>query len=201
MISPTDTAPAFQLAGIDGFPQRDDEIRTYDLRAETADGNSVLLIFYPFDFSPVCTTELCGLRDSEWFQFVDDLTVWGISKDSVYTHDAFIDSYEFTLPLLSDSNGAVAKQFGVCHEELNGHYDVPQRSVFLINPDNEVIYSWTTETLLEIPEVSPIFEAIEQLSEHEDDGTLPDGDVDLDIDYEDRTPDPESRPSILDADD
>ena len=201
MISQTDTAPAFQLAGIDGFPQRDDEIQRYDLYAETARGNSVLLIFYPFDFSPVCTTELCGLRDSEWFQFVDDLTVWGISKDSVYAHDAFIESYELTLPLLSDSNGQVARQYGICHDELNGHYNVPQRSVILINSDNEVTFSWTTETLLEIPEISPIFEAVEQLSEHETDSTLSEQAVDLDIDYEDRTPDPKSEPSILDADD
>jgi peroxiredoxin len=199
MLSENDTAPEFRLPGVEGFPQSEDKIETYDLHAETARGNSVLLVFYPFDFSPVCTSELCGLRDSEWFQFVDDLTVWGISKDSVYAHDSFIDSYELTFPLLSDSAGRVAREFGVCHDEINGHYDVPQRSVFLITPDNEITYSWTTDTLMEIPETSPIFEAIEQLSEHT--GETEPSEADIDIDYEDPTPEPEARPSILDADD
>jgi len=65
MLSTGTRAPDFELPGVVGERVR------YRLSERTADGK-VLLAFYPCDFSPVCTRELCAIRDVEWFDFEED---------------------------------------------------------------------------------------------------------------------------------
>lgn len=76
-------APDFELPGTDGSG-----VRQYRLSDHTRDG-SVLLAFYIFDFHPACTTEMCSLRDLEWFDLMDDVTIFGISTDRAFSHRAF----------------------------------------------------------------------------------------------------------------
>lgn len=171
-------APGFEVPGIDPF---DREIRQYSLSEAIDSGNAVLLFMYPFDFSPVCTEELCGLSDAQWYQFTENVEVWGLSKESVYAHEQFATAYDLSMPLLSDSHAHVAEQFGVCHETLENHRKIPQRSVFVINREREIDYRWTTEDPYEIPDFSPIQEAVERLCTNV---LGADGVPDVDIDYE-----------------
>lgn len=79
------------------------------------DGKSVLIVFYPFAFSGLCTGELCAIRDDIAEYQNDHVQVVGISCDPKYTLRAWADDQGYTFPLLSDfwPHGAVAEQYGV----------------------------------------------------------------------------------------
>jgi peroxiredoxin len=83
--------------------------------SEFAGKRNVVLMFYPFDFSPVCTNEhACMVTD--WKQFDKlDAQVLGLSVDSVWTHKAFAEKMGISYPLLADfqPRGAVGDKYGV----------------------------------------------------------------------------------------
>jgi thioredoxin-dependent peroxiredoxin len=70
-------------------------------------GKTVVLMFYPGDDTPVCTKEMCAVRD-HWSEYqATGAEVVGISTDSVESHDKFSAKYELPLKLLSDAEGKV----------------------------------------------------------------------------------------------
>ena len=80
-------------------------------------GQTVVLMFYPLDFSPVCEGEFCQVRDM-WSEFEGTgATVVGISRDSVWTHKAWKEQKGFKHRLLSDMKGEVARLYGAWNEE------------------------------------------------------------------------------------
>ncbi len=135
----------------------------------------MLVLFYPFDFSPACTQELCSVRDAEWFTLVDDLHVWGISTDSTYAHEQFAAAYQFQFPLLSDTDGSVASAFGVLYDEWEEHKHVPKRAVFLVDSDQTIRYAWATDDAYDEPELSAIKRALDELGSFRADFTQSDG--------------------------
>lgn len=153
------TAPAFELPGV-----ADGTTETFDLTAALDEHRALLLLFYPFDFSPVCTTELCAIQDAQWFEFTPDLAVWGVSADSAYAHEAFADQYGLTFPLLSDFDGSTAAAFDVRQDEVHGHEHVPQRSVFLVDDDRTIRYAWAAEDAFEKPDFVPVKSAVDELA-------------------------------------
>jgi len=157
MVTTTDTAPDFTLPGY-----QQGEAQTYSLRETTERGNAVLLLFYPFDFSPVCSTQLCALRDAEWFEFLDDVAVWGVSSDSVYAHSEFAEQRGITFPLLSDSDGSVATAFGSVHDRLYGHRNVPERAVYVIDDESQIQYQWVAESASMTIDFEAVHEALEE---------------------------------------
>jgi len=66
--------------------------------------------------------------------------IFGISRDSPYSHDAYAARQSLTFPLLSDWNGDAVRAFGVA-QVLDGLDDVPRRSCFLIDRDGVVRFS------------------------------------------------------------
>ncbi|RLM32929.1 redoxin domain-containing protein [Haloarcula sp. Atlit-120R] len=180
MVTEGDSAPTFTLPGV-----VDDTFDTFSLSDATDRDSVVLLLFYPFDFSPVCTNELCAIRDAEWFELTPDLDVWAASGDSAYSHRVFAEEYGLNFPLLSDSAGSVASAYDVCYNEWENHESVPQRAVFLIDSTQTIRYAWSTDDALKKPDFFPVKEALDQLTEERDDfGTA---DVDLVVEY-DETP-------------
>lgn len=177
MVTIGDSAPGFELPGFEG-----EEQETFNLSEATDQGNAILLVFYPFDFSPVCTNELCAIRDAEWFQLTPDLEVWAISTDSVYAHRAFSEEYDLNFPLLSDSHGSVAESFDICYDEWEGHEAVPKRAVVLIDSDQQIRYVWHTDDALEKPDFSPVKEAINEMNVTDENGEA--SDLDLYVTYE-----------------
>jgi peroxiredoxin len=173
-------APDFALPGV-----MDETIEKYNIEHTIADGQALLLLFYPFDFSPVCTTELCAIRDAEWFEFTPGLSVWAISGDSVFAHRAFSEEHNLNFPLLSDFDGSVAEEFGVCYETHEEHERVPKRAVFVIDRSQRIKYMWSTDNAYEKPDFAPIKEAVDELEAIDD--TLVSGTAELEIDYEEST--------------
>jgi len=100
---------------------------------------AVLLVFYPFAFSGVCTGELTGFRDRLGEFETDDTTLVAISCDSVYTQRALADRDGIFFPLLADywPHGEVASAYGVLDEESGG----PTRSSFVIDLSGRVTWS------------------------------------------------------------
>lgn len=75
-------------------------------------GNVVVLLFYPGDETPICTRQLCSVRD-RWDDYAaTGAEVVGISTDSVESHKKFAEHHDLPLRLLSDVNGGVAKLYG-----------------------------------------------------------------------------------------
>ncbi|PSQ17639.1 hypothetical protein BRD00_06760 [Halobacteriales archaeon QS_8_69_26] len=157
MIQVGDTAPAFDLPGTDG-----DEVERYRLSDFTESGAAVVL-FYPFDFSPVCTEELCNFRDSEMLTFTADLDVVAISADSVYAHRKFVRENDLPIPLLSDHDGRVSEAYGVLYDELEGHPTVSKRAVFVVDSEEAVRYAWVADEWTTDPDITAVYECVRDL--------------------------------------
>ncbi|GAA4745992.1 peroxiredoxin [Actinomycetospora chibensis] len=123
-----DIAPDFELA--------DDTGARRTLSGLLADG-PVVLFFYPLASSGGCTQESCHFRDlASEFAAVGAQRV-GISADSVERQHTFSTTHSFDYPLLSDPDGAVAKQFGAKRSWLPA---LPvKRKTFVIDTDRTVL--------------------------------------------------------------
>ena len=91
----------------------------------------VLLVFYPFAFSGICTGELCAVRDDLAAFQNDDVQILPISVDHPFALKAWAQAEGFDFPLLSDfwPHGAVAKAYGV----FNDAHGMAVRGTFLID--------------------------------------------------------------------
>jgi peroxiredoxin len=154
MISAQETVSDFELPGTDGS-----DIRPYSLNDHTAEG-AVVLVFYPFDFSPVCTDVLCNFRDAEFLTLTDDVDVFGISLDSCYAHQKFIQEYELPFPLLSDTTGRITEQYGLAYDEWEHHEGVPKRALVTIDDSNTVQYLWHTEDAYNSPSLDELHQTV-----------------------------------------
>ena len=92
---------------------------------------SVLLVFYPFAFSGICTGEMCAVRDDISSFQNDDVQVLGISVDHPFALKAWSQDQGLNFPLLSDfwPHGEVAKRYGV----FNADRGMAVRGTFLVD--------------------------------------------------------------------
>ncbi len=118
-----DTAPDFELPGCGG--------KAY--RLSDYEGRTVILAFYPGDFTPVCTRQFCSYRDGQ--DHLDDLgvDVLGISPQNIESHERFTSKYGLTVPLLSDEDRSVIRRYGVLAPT-----GLVRRSIFIIDPEGIV---------------------------------------------------------------
>ena len=114
------------------FTLRDDENQEFTL--SSLRGRTVVLIFYPNDFSPVCEGEMCSIRDmwSDWQG--TGAVVLGISRDSVWAHRAWKQQQGFKHKLLSDMKGEVSRLYGAWNE-ARGHAN---RKTVVIDKDGRI---------------------------------------------------------------
>ena len=76
-------------------------------------GKVVVLLFYPGDNTPVCTKQLCSVRDN-WSEYQKTgAEVVGISTDSSESHKDYADEYELPLKLLADETGEIVEKYDV----------------------------------------------------------------------------------------
>ncbi len=107
-------------------------------------GKFVLLYFYPKDNTPGCTQQ--GLSFAAHFEEFCALncTIFGVSRDSLRTHENFKAKHQFPFELISDSDETLCQLFGVI--KLKNMYGKQvygiERSSFLINPDGILIRQW-----------------------------------------------------------
>ncbi len=152
MIAPGAEAPDFSLPDQDGK-----KVSLVDLRGQT-----IVLVFYPGDWSPVCTDQLNVYQEVLGELEERGARLYGISVDSAFSHKAFQDHLGISFPLLADFHpkGEVAKAYGVYIDE-RGHN---QRALVMIHPDGRVVWSHQSPSPLEIPGANLIFDALEQHS-------------------------------------
>ena len=106
MTSDTGPGPG-QLAPEINLP--DQQGNHWQLRE--ARGKTVVLLFYPADETPVCTKQMCSVRDN-WAQYQQTgAEVIGINTDSVEKHRRFAEHYDLPLRLLSDAEGRVVRAY------------------------------------------------------------------------------------------
>jgi peroxiredoxin Q/BCP len=125
MINVKDKAPDFALKNKDG--------ETVVLSELVKDG-SVIVYFYPADFSPVCTAEACSFRDSFAGIQTAGANLVGVSPQSVKSHQRFSSAFSLPFPLLSDPDKKTIRAYGV-----DGLFGVGvRRATFLID-ENMVV--------------------------------------------------------------
>jgi peroxiredoxin Q/BCP len=127
-------APAFTLEGSDG--------KQHTL-AEYA-GKTVVLYFYPKDNTPGCTKEACGFRDNHSKLTNNDIVLFGISKDSIASHNKFISAFELPFVLLTDPDTTMMQAYGAYGEKVAcGKTTIGIiRSTVVIGPDGMVKKQW-----------------------------------------------------------
>lgn len=101
-LSVGDPAPDFTLPSTEG--------KDFQL-SRTMKAQPLIIYFYPKDFTPGCTAEACGFRDSCEIFRQADLPIVGISQDDVQTHQKFKKAHNLNFPLLSDLKGEVASRY------------------------------------------------------------------------------------------
>ncbi len=106
--------------------------------------NMVVLFFYPRDNTSGCTREAKDFTENiELFNNLN-IKVFGISKDSITSHEKFVKKQNLTVPLLSDEAGSVCEDFGVWKEKsMYGKiYMGIERSTFIIDGSGSVTHEW-----------------------------------------------------------
>ncbi|MFW5974490.1 MAG: redoxin domain-containing protein [Natrialbaceae archaeon] len=160
MVEPGEPAPPFSLPTL-----RDGTVETVSLESMLG-REVVVLAFYPGDFNPACTGGETGLDGLDLLTMQKDVRVLAVSGDSVFSHRAFADRYGLHMPLLSDSKGTVATQYGVAAEDGVGY--LVRRAVFVVDHEGTVQFAWRGESPSATPPIDRIRRAIEAIS---DDGT------------------------------
>ncbi len=127
-------APAFKVSVIGGKYTEETEISLAELA-----GQRVVLVFYPKDDTPGCTLQGCAMRD-DWSQLDGKAQVFGVSIDSIKSHQKFIDKQQLPYPLISDADKEIAEAYGVWVEKLNfgKKYMGTERSTFVIGVDGKI---------------------------------------------------------------
>jgi len=99
-------------------------------------GKTVVLAFYPADWSSGCTTEVCTLRDT--FKDLGELgtVILGISGDYVFSHHEWATHHNLKFPLLSDHDHAIAKMYG----SFDPKWGYNKRTVYVVDGSGTVRY-------------------------------------------------------------
>ena len=105
-------------------------------------GKKVVLYFYPKDNTSGCTKEACSFRDHIEPIYAQNTVVLGISKDSIKSHQNFINKYELNFPLLSDPEGKICEAYGAWGEKkmYGKTYMGIIRKTFIIDEDQKIKY-------------------------------------------------------------
>ena len=150
-ISVGQTAPDFTL------PNQDKkEVKLSDFAGK----KNVVLVFYPLDWSPVCTNEhVCLVDDMKSFATLD-AEVLGVSVDSVWSHKAFADKMGIKYSLLADFHpkGAMSEKYGV----YLGDKGITGRAIVIVGKDGKVAWVKNYDIPV-VPDVKEVAAALGQV--------------------------------------
>jgi len=116
------------------FTARDEN--NQEVKLSALRGSPVVLVFYPLDFSGFCTQEMCAIRDDYSAFQAKGAKVFGISRDSIFSHKAFKEKEGLTHSLLADMKGDVAKLYGCWNEAIG----IADRMTVVIDRDGIITY-------------------------------------------------------------
>ena len=144
-------APDFSLKD-----QNQKEVKLSDFAGQ----KNVVLIFYPLDWSPVCTNEhVCFRNDMKQFEQLDG-AVLGVSVDSVWSRKAFAEKMGITYPLLADfqPRGATAEKYGVFLADKG----ITGRAIVIINKQGKVAWLKNYDIPV-VPDPKEVAQALQQV--------------------------------------
>jgi peroxiredoxin len=145
----------------------------FSLPTKTADGpkqvklsdnlgkTNTLLLFFPMAFTGTCTTEMCGISNG-LREYTDmNASVLGISGDNPFAQEAWAKKEGITVPLLSDYEHKIAKQYDVMYDsflpQMNlGMSGVPKRSAFIVDRNGVIQYAESNDDARELPNFDKI---------------------------------------------
>lgn len=130
MLNIGDTPKDFSLLDQNGNPH---SLKKYK-------GKWVVLYFYPKDDTPGCTKEACSFRDSYTELQKLNVTILGVSKDSVKSHKKFAEKYNLNFSLLSDEEHKVIGEYGAWGKKkfMGREYDGIIRMTYLIDKKGKI---------------------------------------------------------------
>lgn len=134
MLNLGDKIPSFKIPNQDNKIITDNQIKK----------KWKVIYFYPRDNTPGCTTEACDFTENlEQFNKLN-CSVFGVSTDSIESHQKFIAKKDIQFDLLADTDNNMCQDFGVWQEKNNygKKYMGIVRSTFLIDPNNILIHQW-----------------------------------------------------------
>lgn len=134
-----------------------------DVRLSGLIGKPVVLFFYPRDDTPGCTKESIGFSENRAAFDAAGAHVFGISKDSMASHDKFRAKHDLNIPLLSDEHGSVCEDYGVWKEKsmYGKSFMGIERTTVLIAADGTVARIWPK---VKVPgHVEEVLEAVRAL--------------------------------------
>jgi peroxiredoxin Q/BCP len=114
-------------------------------------GHAAVVYFYPKDATPGCTKEACAFRDAFKRYEAQQVTIFGVSRDSDEIHQEFRARHALPFPLVSDLDGSLAQAYGV-----PSPLGMSSRVSFLVGPDGRIVRVW--------PDVDPGVHAGEVLA-------------------------------------
>jgi peroxiredoxin len=150
VVKEGDMAPEFELPDSKNKPRKLAEFK----------GQNVVLAFFPGAFTGVCTKEMCAFRDSMGAFNDMKAKVLGISVDTPFALAKFAEENKLNFELLSDHGKHVITEYGIVHKNFIGlnKLDVSKRSVFIVDKNGMVVYSWVSED----PGKEPEYETLKQ---------------------------------------
>ncbi|MGZ8666473.1 MAG: redoxin domain-containing protein [Solirubrobacterales bacterium] len=148
MIAAGQPAPDFTLTDQDG-----NQVSLADFS-----GEKVLLVFYPLDFSPVCTDQLSIYQEVRPEIAAKGASIVGISVDSPYTHKAFQEELGIDFSLLADfePKGEVSRAYDAYYDGA-GH---GKRTLVLVDEQGVVAWAHESPSPLDVPGANLIFDAL-----------------------------------------
>lgn len=145
-----DVAPEFELM----TQNPDKKIKLSDFRGK----KKVVLLFYPMDFSSVCTAEHCAFGPQlDKLSAGGDAVVFGLSCDSPFTHDAFKKQHNIPYDLLSDPTRATVKAYDMFMGEQP--FNCGKRGTVIIGKDGKISYA-QEQPILEPRKVEDLVSAV-----------------------------------------
>lgn len=132
MLKVGQKAPDFSLPSSDG-----DIISLKDLRKK-----KIVLYFYPKDDTPGCTKEACSFTENLARVKKKGAVIFGVSADSVKSHQKFIEKYDLSFPLLSDETKEMIKAYGVWQQKafMGRKYMGIVRTTFIIDEEGKIAH-------------------------------------------------------------
>jgi peroxiredoxin len=132
------------------------EVKLADFRGK----KNVVIMFYPLDWSPVCTNEhACMVTDMKKFETLD-AQVLGLSVDSAWSHKAYAEKMGIKYPLLADFNprGAVAEQFGVYLADKG----ITGRAIAIVDKGGKIAW-FKNYDIPVVPDINEVAQALAQV--------------------------------------
>jgi peroxiredoxin len=121
---------------------------------------NTLLLFFPMAFTGVCTTEMCNLSPELPSYGEMNAAVYGISGDNPFAQEAWAQKEKITVPLLSDYEHKIAKEYDVMYDSFLppnlGMGGVPKRSAFIVDRDGVIQYAESNDDARELPNFDKI---------------------------------------------